>query len=245
MAVTQPQPPLFCGLHNGSGLHNRRTNADGLRILLADDHEMIRRGLRHIIEQHEGWRVCGEAATGREAVELAVKVVPQVVILDVVMPELNGLEAARQIKKKIPGAEVLIFSIDDSLELVHQAVEAGARAYLLKSDVAKHIIDAIEALGQHKLYFTSSVSKVMLEAFLRNGNEPAKEKLSSAFDLTSREREVIQLLAEGETNKSVANRLKLSVKTVETHRQTIMDKLCIHSMAGLVRYAVRNRMIAP
>jgi len=210
-----------------------------IRILIADDHEMIRAGLRRIIEGHESWRICAEAATGREAVELAKKFVPQVVILDLVMPELNGLEATRQIKQCVPITEVLIFSIHDSMDLIRQATEAGALGYLPKSDISKHIEDAVAALVEHDVYFFSSFVRAMLDVFVRDGGA------GKIDPLTSREREVIQLLTEGHSNKSAAQRLNISQKTVETHRQVIMDKLGIHSMAHLVRYAVRNRIIVP
>jgi len=215
-----------------------------IRILLADDHEMVRQGLAKIIEQHADWRVCGEAATGREAVELANKLVPNIVILDLGMPELNGLEAARQIKKALPNAEILIFTMHDSTELTHEVIKAGARGYILKEDASKHIVRAIETLADHKPYFTWKVSKTMLDAYLRNG-DPATGKLSQFNELTSREREIIQLLAEGHSNKAVATRLGISVKTVETHRAAIMRKLSISSIAQMVRYAVRNHIIQP
>ena len=220
------------------------TNDDGtVRILIADDHEMIRHGLRNIIERHEKWQVCGEASSGREAVELARKLMPRVVIVDLIMPELNGVETTRQIKKYLPNTEVLVLSVHESGQLIHQALESGARGYLVKSDLARHILDAIEALVQHQLYFTGSVSNMMLGTYL--SREPqAVDEDNSPTKLTQREREVIQLLVEGYPNKSVAQRLDLSVKTVETHRAAIMRKLEIHSTAGLVRYAVRNSIIA-
>ena len=217
-----------------------------IRILIADDHEMIRQGVRRLVEQHESWHVCGEAATGREAVELATKLKPNVVILDLAMPELNGLEATRRIKKNVPTAEVMVFSIYDSVDLIHKATEAGARGYLLKSDLVRHITDAIEALAEHNVYFTSRVAKVLLAGFLDYAKQaPEEENTSSADGLSTREREVLQLLAEGHSNKSVAGRLNVGVKTVESHRSTIMNKLGIHSIAHLVRYAVHNEIILP
>ena len=213
-----------------------------LRILIADDHEMIRQGLRRTLEQREEWQVCGEAATGREAVELAKNLVPNIVILDLTMPELNGLEATRQIKKMLPNAEILIFSIHESTELTHDVLEAGARGYLLKSDIGKHVISAVEALAEHKPYFTWSVSKTMLDAYLRPGN-PMTDKVEPFSELTPREREIIQLLGEGHSNKAISARLGISVKTVETHRAAIMRKLSINSIAQLVRYAIRNRIV--
>ena len=147
-----------------------------IRILIADDHEMIRRGLRRTIDEREDWQLCGEATNGREAVELAKKLVPNVAILDLGMPELNGLEAARQIKKALPNAEILIFTMHESTELTHEVLAAGARGYILKDDAAKHIVDAIEALSEHKPYFTWKVSKTMMDAYLRPG-DPVKDKI--------------------------------------------------------------------
>lgn len=214
----------------------------GVRILIADDHEMIRHGLRRMIEKREGWQVCGEAANGHEAVELAKKLMPNVIILDLTMPELNGLEATAQIKKILPSAEIMIFSMHESSELTHRVLEAGARGYLLKSDMGKHVISAVEALAEHKVYFTWSVSKTMLDAYLRDGN-PVTDKVERFNDLTPREREIMQLLGEGHSNKAVSGRLGISIKTVETHRAAIMRKLSINSFAHLVRYTIRNRMI--
>ena len=221
---------------------SQQANKPMLRILIADDHEMIRQGLRRTLEQREEWQVCGEAATGREAVELAKNLVPNIVILDLTMPELNGLEATRQIKKMLPNAEILIFSIHESTELTHHVLEAGARGYLLKSDIGKHVISAVEALAEHKPYFTWSVSKTMLDAYLRPGN-PMTVKVEPFSELTPREREIIQLLGEGHSNKAISARLGISVKTVETHRAAIMRKLSINSIAQLVRYAIRNRIV--
>ena len=213
-----------------------------VRILIADDHEMIRHGLRRTLEQREDWQICGEAANGREAVELAKKLVPNVIILDLSMPELNGLEATSQIKKMLPQTEVMIFSIHESSELTRRVREAGARGYLLKSDIGRHVVTAVEALAEHKLYFTWSVSKTMLDAYLRDG-KPVTDKVERFSELTPREREIIQLLGEGHSNKAISARLGISVKTVETHRAAIMRKLSINSFAQLVRYAIRNRIV--
>ena len=213
-----------------------------LRILIADDHEMIRQGLRRTLEQHEEWQVCGEAATGREVIELAKNVVPNVVILDLTMPELGGLEATRRIKNMLPDAEILIFSVHESTALTHEVLAAGARGYLVKSDLGKHVVSAVEALAEHRPYFTWSVSKTMLDAYLRPGN-PMTGMVEQFSELTPREREIIQLLGEGQSNKAISVRLGISVKTVETHRAAIMRKLSINSIAQLVRYAIRNRIV--
>lgn len=214
------------------------------RILIADDHEMMRRGLRNILEQHQGWEIVGEAANGRQAVELAGKTVPNVIVLDLSMPEMNGLEATRAIKKLLPQAEILIFTVHETEELMRDVLSAGARGYLLKADASRHIIAAVEALAEHKPYFTWKVSKTMLDTYLTHGQSQAGG--APAFNsLTAREREVIQLLAEGRSNKAVSALLGISVKTVETHRAAIMKKLAISSIAELVRYAIRNRVIEP
>jgi DNA-binding NarL/FixJ family response regulator len=207
------------------------------RLLLVDDHEVVRRGLRALLEERPGWRVVGEATNGREAVELTLKLVPDVVILDMSMPELNGLEVTRRIRKELPKTEVLIFTMHESEEMMREVLAAGARGYLLKSDAPAHIVAAIETLLRHRPFFTWKVSQALLDRFL------AAAEPSAAEPLTSREREVVQLLAEGCSNKSIATRLGISVKTVETHRAAAMRKLGLHSVAELVRYAVRNHLV--
>jgi DNA-binding NarL/FixJ family response regulator len=215
-----------------------------VRVLIVDDHEVIRHGLRDLLERHDGWEVCAEAANGREAVELARRLRPHVVVLDLAMPEMNGLEATRQIKKALPNTEVLIFSVHEAEDFVRDALEAGALGYLLKSDAGRHITAAIEALCDHKPYFTSSVSKTMLRAYVAQARA-TPETASSLSQLTEREREIVQLLAEGRGNKAVSALLGISVKTAETHRTRLMQKLGVHSVAELVRFAIRNKMIEP
>lgn len=211
-----------------------------VRILIADDHEVIRRGLRGVLEQRDDWQICGEASTGRQAVELAEKTMPHVAVLDLLMPEMNGLEATRAIKKALPKTEVLIFTVHETEELIHEVLSIGARGYLMKTDASRKLVDAIEALAEHKPYFTWKVSKTMLNTYLGDATSGGVPTFNA---LTTREREVLQLLAEGRGNKAVALMLNISVKTVETHRATIMKKLGIGSVAELVRYAVRNKMI--
>jgi DNA-binding NarL/FixJ family response regulator len=213
---------------------------DSARILLADDHEIVRKGLRTVLEQRPEWEVCGEAATGRDAVKQAVELKPDVVVLDISMPELNGLEAARQILKEVPKTEVLILTVHESETLVREVLDAGARGYLLKSDASKHLLSAIDSLLLRKPFLTSKVSEIVLEGYL-NGYEPLKGEPRRR--LTAREREIVQLLAEGKSNKEVATILNISVKTAETHRTNIMRKLDLHSISELVRYAVRNKII--
>jgi DNA-binding NarL/FixJ family response regulator len=213
-----------------------------VRILLADDHDVVRRGLRQLLEEQADWEVCGEAVTGRQAVEMAKDLVPNVAILDLTMPELNGLEATRQIRAALPTTEVLIFTMHESEQLIRDVLAAGARGYLLKSDAARFIVSAVEALAQHKPYFNWKVSETMLDAFLRS---TAETEGTMSDTLTGREREIVQLLAEGKSNKQISSSLDISVKTVETHRATIMKKLNAHSVVDIVRYAVRNNLASP
>jgi DNA-binding NarL/FixJ family response regulator len=210
------------------------------RILLVDDHEIIRKGLKSILEARKDWEIVGEATTGREAVKKVEELKPDVVVLDISMPELNGLEAVRQIVRIAPRTEVLVLTMHESEDLVREVLEAGARGYLLKSDAARQLISAIETLRFHRPYLTSKVNEVVLTGYL--GGKPLKGETSGGR-LTPREREIVQLLAEGLTNKEVATTLHISVKTAETHRTNIMRKLDLHSVSELVRYAVRNHII--
>jgi DNA-binding NarL/FixJ family response regulator len=212
-----------------------------VRILLADDHDVVRRGLRDALNSHPGWEVCGEASNGREAVKLALKLTPDVVVLDLSMPELNGLEATRQIRRDLPRTEVLIFTMHETEQLIREVLSAGARGYVLKSDAGRHLISAVEALSHHKPFFTAKVSEALLDAFLKSAAKPDE---GSVFrTLTDREREIVQMLAEGKSNKQIAARLSISVKTVETHRATVMRKLDINSIVELVHYAIRNQLV--
>ncbi len=214
-----------------------------LRILLADDHEIVRRGLKELLEEQAGWTVCAEASNGRQAVELAVQTRPHVAVLDFSMPELNGLEATRRIRQTVPATEVLIFTMHGSEALIREVLSAGARGYLLKSDAARQLIPAVESVSRHMPYFSGRVSAVVLDGFLKG--RPAEPRPLGAERLTSREREIVQLLAEGNSNKAIASRLDLSVKTVETHRASVMRKLELNSLADIIRFAVRNRMVEP
>lgn len=210
------------------------------RILIADDHEIVRRGIRALLENHPGWEVCGEAVDGRDAVEKARATRPDLVLLDVSMPNLNGLDAARQILEIVPQTRVLILTMHESEQIVREVLEVGARGFLLKSDAARDLVSAIQALQRRTTFFTSSVAEMVLDGFLDRRGEtqkPTKDRL------TPREREVVQLLAEGKSSKEVAVVLNLSVKTAETHRTNVMRKLDLHSVADLVRYAVRNNLV--
>ncbi len=211
-----------------------------VRILVADDHEVVRRGVCALLEAQPGWIVVGEAITGREAVKKATKLKPDVVVLDISMPELNGLEATRQIVKASPQSEVLILTIHDSEQVARQVLSAGARGYVLKSDAARNLVTAIDTLQQHKPFFTSAVSEMVFRDFLKS-NRAIDEAPSDR--LTQREREIVQLLAEGKSNKEVASILGISVKTAETHRRNVLIKLNLHSISDLIHYAIRNKII--
>jgi DNA-binding NarL/FixJ family response regulator len=212
-----------------------------VKILVADDHDIIRRGLKQLLNAHPGWEVCAEAKTGREAVTLAQRHKPEVAVLDLSMPELNGLDAARRIRKTLPATEVLILTLHFSDQLVRDIVEAGARAYIMKSDADKDLVSAVEALAEHRSFFTARAAEIVLDGF-RKPRSGAEGK-PSAGRLTSREREIVQLLAEGKSSKEVAVSLGISVKTAETHRANVMRKLALHSVSELVRYAVKNQII--
>ena len=209
-----------------------------LRILIADDHEIVRQGLRSLVESHPGWEVCGEAADGWDSVHKARELKPDVVALDIGMPNLNGLDAAREILRDNPKTKVLFLTIYDTEQAVKTAVQVGAKGLILKSDAARELVVAVEAIQRNSTYFTSKMSQAVLRPDLR-GNRRSPEKDT----LTRREKQVIQLLAEGKSTKEVASLLNLSVKTAETHRSNIMGKLGLHSVSELVLYAVRNSIV--
>lgn len=215
-----------------------------LRILIADDHDLIRRGVKSLLQAHPGWEVCAEAHTGREAVSKADELKPDIVILDISMPELNGIEAARRVRKVAPNAEVLILSVHYSDQLIREILDAGVRGYMIKTDSDRDLVAAVETLAQHKPFFTPRATEVILNNFTLAAAR--SEPLELIGDrLTSREREIVQLLAEGKSSKEVASSLCISVKTAETHRANIMRKLQLHTVSELVRYAVRNQIIEP
>jgi len=214
-----------------------------IRILVADDHEIVRRGLRALLDAQPEWEVVGEAVSGREAVEKARQLTPDVAIIDVGMPELNGLEATRQILKALPQTEILILTMHESEQIVREVLDAGARGYVLKSDAGKDLVAAVEALCQHRTFFSSKISEMLLRSYIRPTRSEQPE--TTRGRLTAREREIVQLLAEGKSNKEVANALNISIKTAETHRTNIMNKLDLRSITELVRYAVRNNIVEP
>jgi DNA-binding NarL/FixJ family response regulator len=215
-------------------------SSDPLRILIADDHELVRRGLKALLSSKPGWVVCAEAATGREAIAKAEKHRPNLVVIDIAMPELNGLEAIRSISKMLPKTEFVVLSVHYSEQLVKGVIEAGAHAYVLKSDADRDLVLAVEALADHRSFFTAGATHIILEGALKKDSIPVTPRR-----LTSREREIVQLIAEGRSSKEVAGLLGISTKTAETHRANVMRKLELHSVVDLVRYAVRNSVIEP
>ncbi len=213
-----------------------------LKILLADDHEIVRHGLRALLQDHEGWEISGEAVDGRDAVDKAALLKPELVILDIGMPCLNGLDAAREILRQDPQTTILVLTVHESEQLIRDLLNVGAKGFLLKSDAARDLIAAVEALQEHRTFFTSRVAEVVLEGYLRGVDSPlAARPLHER--LTPRERQVLELLAGGKTTKEVAAILTMSVKTAETHRSNILHKLGLHSVTQLVLYAVRNNIV--
>jgi DNA-binding NarL/FixJ family response regulator len=215
-----------------------------LRVLVADDHEVVRKGLRSIVEEQPGWEVAGEACDGREAVDKARVLRPDVAVVDVSMPGLNGLEATRQMLRHDAETKVLILTMHESDPLIREVLDAGARGYLLKSDASRDLVTAVEAIRRNKTYFTARVAQIVLDGYLdkKPGSVPTTDD-GPASRLTPRQREIVQLLAEGKSSKEVAVALGLSVKTAETHRANIMRRLECHSVSELVRYAIRNKII--
>jgi len=214
-----------------------------LRILIADDHEVVRRGLSALLQAQEGWEICGEASDGREAVEKAKLLKPDFVILDIGMPNLNGLAATRQLTQHDPNFKIIVLTITDSDHVIREALDSGARGFVLKSDAVRDLVSAIDALQRGQMFFTPRVNELVLAGFLEKGTVSPRGAPPKFPSLTPREREVIQLLAEGKSSKEVASVLNLSTKTAETHRSNIMRKLGFHSIRDLVLYAVKNNII--
>jgi two-component system response regulator NreC len=215
-----------------------------VRILIADDHDVMRQGTRSVVERQKSWEVCGTASNGREAVSKAAELQPDIVIMDMTMPELNGLDAAIQIKRRLPNTEILMFTGQESENLIRDAFESGVKSVILKSQAHHFLVEAIESLARHKPFFTDNVSEILFSNMLgrsqghRDASEPGER-------LSVREREIVQRIAEGKSNKEVAEALGISVRTAETHRASILRKLKVDSVAGVVRYAVRNKIIDP
>lgn len=213
-----------------------------MKILVADDHDIVRRGLKQLLTGQNGWSVVAEAKNGREAVTLAEQHKPDVVVMDISMPELNGLEATRQIRKQLPKTQAVILTLHFSDQLVHNIVEAGARGYIMKSDADRDLVAAVDAVSRGRSFFTPGATEMVLTEF-RKQEDALESPRPFRGRLTAREREITQLLAEGKSSKEVAVALGISVKTAETHRANIMRKLAIHSVSELVRYAVKNQII--
>jgi DNA-binding NarL/FixJ family response regulator len=213
---------------------------NNVRILIADDHELIRRGLVSALADRPEWNIVAEAADGRQACEMAARLTPEIAVLDLTMPELNGLDATRQIRASTPKTRILIVTAHESEQLIRDVLDAGAMGYVLKSDAGRILVQAIEALLDERPFFTSKVARFVLEGYLRSGADSVTQ---AAVALSPRERHIVQLLAEGNNNKEVARVLRLSVKTVETHRSNIMRKMEFGSLADLVRYAIRNKIV--
>src|SRR6185295_15007738 len=214
------------------------------RVLMADDHAVMRRGIREILEADSEIEVVGEAADGREAIRLAEKLKPNVMILDLGMPELNGLDAIRHVRRELPEIELLAFSMHDSEELIREVFAAGARGYVLKSDSAVYLAEGVKSLFRHKPFFTPRISEAILNSLVTAGGENRAETVSHG-PLSTREREILQLLAENKSNKEIASRLAISVRTVETHFRSLMQELYATSIFELVPCAMRNAVVQP
>jgi DNA-binding NarL/FixJ family response regulator len=212
-----------------------------LRIFIVDDHSVVRRGIRVLLESRADWEVCGEATTGRDAVERCRLLRPDIVVMDLSLPDLNGLEATRRILEGATNTEVLVLTMHHSEELARDVLLAGARGYVLKSDADESLVAAIDSLRQHKSFLTSSVAEFVLDDYVRRADS-AKDELTMVA-LTAREREIVQLVAEGQSIKEAAAKLGLSVKTIESHRANIMKKLRLRSVSDIVRYAIRNKIV--
>lgn len=212
-----------------------------VRVLLAEDHTIVRKGLRSLLDSEVGIEVIGEAADGREAVEKAGQLLPDVILMDIAMPGLNGLEATRQIKKRFPEVKVLILTMHANEEYVFQILRAGASGYVVKQAAPSELVSAIQAVYRGESFLSPLISKTVIEAYIQQAEAMAGE--DSYDQLTPREREVLQLVAEGHSNREIAGLLHISVKTVETHRAHLMDKLDIHNTAELTQYAMRKGVI--
>ena len=217
-----------------------------LRILVADDHALFRRGIRALLHDQRGWRVVGEAGSGREAVDQAQRLKPDVAILDVTMPDLDGLEATRQLRQTAPDTKVLILTMHEPKQMLRRALEAGASGYVLKSDFPHSLVDAVKNVSRDKRFFSAKVTEIVFSGFLETPDAPSQTSPTevSGRKPTQREMQIIRLLAAGKANKEIAMELGMSVRTVETHRPKIMLKLGLNSLPQIVQYAVRNDLIS-
>ena len=215
-----------------------------IRVLLAEDHTIVRQGLKSLLEAQEDLEVIGEAEDGRQAVEKVKELVPDIIVIDITMPNLNGIEATRQIKKLNAKVKILVLTVHDNEEYIHQILQAGASGYLLKESAVSDLVSAIKAVDKGDIFLSPSVSKVVVKDYIRHV-EAESDGFDSLKVLTNREREILQLIAEGRTNKEIAHMLNLSVKTVDVHRSHLMEKLHIHDITGLVKYSIRKGLIKP
>jgi two-component system response regulator NreC len=215
-----------------------------IKVLLVDDHTIVRQGIKALLDTQEGIEVVGEAEDGREAIEKAKQMAPNVIVIDITMPNLNGIEATRQIKKINPEIKVLVLTVHDNEEYIHRILQAGASGYLLKESAVSDLVSAINAVEKGDIFLSPSISKVVVKDYIRHGDTESGD-FDSLNVLTNREREVLQLIAEGHTNKDIARILKLSIKTIDVHRSHIMDKLNIRDITGLVKYSIRKGLIKP
>ena len=216
-----------------------RKSAKSVRILVADDHDVVRRGVRSLLDIHPGWKVCGEAGSGQDAIAKARELKPNVVVLDANLPDRSGIEVLSEIRQALPQTEVLILTMDPSPGLMRELLLGGARGYVFKSDLGSELVAAVQALSHHRQFFTSEVSQKIYRDYFRQRVDPR-----GAAGLTGRQRQVVRLLAEGKTNKEVAGALHISVKTAEKHRSNIMTRLKLKSFSELVRFAVREGMVS-
>jgi DNA-binding NarL/FixJ family response regulator len=212
-----------------------------LRILVADDHELVRRGIRGLLRARRGWTVVGEAMNGLEALEKANRLKPDVAILDISMPDLGGLQATRRIRESVPTTQVVVLTMHESDQMVRRVLDAGALGYVLKSDLATHLVKAVKSVSAGKLFLSPRVSDIVLKAFLTTGNQSEPTEHSEARP-TLREVEIIRFLAQGKANKEIAAELGITIRTAETHRARIMLKLGLHSLAELIHYAIRHKI---
>ncbi|HEX5411256.1 MAG TPA: response regulator transcription factor [Terriglobia bacterium] len=217
-----------------------------IRILIADDHSMIRRGLKLLLESQKKWHICGEAGTGAEAVEQVKALKPDIVIMDISMPGMNGLEALQEIRNVDPQIGVLMLTMHDSKQMLQGAMQAGARGYVLKSDSETNLFQALEAVWDRKAFFSPGVSKTVLENYIQSSSKQgSSQRFEEPGGLTPRQLAVLKLLVRGMSNKQVAGTLGISARTVESHRYQIMNRLNVRSLSELVLYAVRNRILEP